>query len=280
MVVVIGIILVLVGILLPSVNRARRNASRARIAFDLQSISTALEAYKQDHGDHPRVTGAPDATKVGYDGAIALCQALIAPGKPDDLDPSPAPALPGFRTQPGSKVYGPYLPTDHFMTAHPTDPANVDPTHFVILDRFEKPVLYFPASPARPNVRIAPVSPGLAAAPYVDASTTPSSDFSRYDARDNYVATSPPFGPFERQAADGANVLLRMRLMLGDLHGATTGTPPDGVLQADEAEVNAPYLLWSAGPDGLFGPNADAAGDRNAVDQPDVAACDDVTNFR
>src|SRR4051812_7886736 len=52
--VVIGIIMTLAAILLPALNTAYRNATRARMAGDLQAIVTALEAYKADFGDYPR----------------------------------------------------------------------------------------------------------------------------------------------------------------------------------------------------------------------------------
>src|SRR4051812_6524170 len=58
--VVIGIIMTLAAILLPALNTAYRNASRARMAGDLQAIVTALEAYKADFGDYPRPYAWPN----------------------------------------------------------------------------------------------------------------------------------------------------------------------------------------------------------------------------
>ena len=53
----------------------------------------------------------------------------------------------------------------------------------------------------------------------------------------------------------------------------------DGLVDPGETAVTtAPYLLWAAGEDGVFG-----AGKPSAVGAPvaaDVKACDDVTNFR
>ena len=43
--VVIGIIVLLAGILVPLVGRSLRQAKQTRTAADLQSISTALEAF-------------------------------------------------------------------------------------------------------------------------------------------------------------------------------------------------------------------------------------------
>ena len=53
--VVITIITVLMALLLPAVGAAYRKGQRSRMALDLQTISTALEAYRQDHADYPRV---------------------------------------------------------------------------------------------------------------------------------------------------------------------------------------------------------------------------------
>jgi len=49
--VVIGIIVVLAGILLPTIIRAYAHADRTKGQADLQSISVALEAFKSDFGD-------------------------------------------------------------------------------------------------------------------------------------------------------------------------------------------------------------------------------------
>src|SRR5690349_13867547 len=93
--VVIGIIVVLIGIITPATMKAVRQASRTATANDLQAISAALEAYKQDRGDYPRLPPV-NAANVGYDGAITLCQALMAPGNADDKDTNNKPDL-GFR---------------------------------------------------------------------------------------------------------------------------------------------------------------------------------------
>ena len=45
---VIGIIVLLMSILVPSITRAVHAANRTRMQYDLQSIATALESYKHD----------------------------------------------------------------------------------------------------------------------------------------------------------------------------------------------------------------------------------------
>lgn len=71
--IVIGIILLLAGILLPTLGTAIRAGKRAAIAGQIQSISVALEQYKQEYNDYPRVT-------VANTGAAVLCKALMSPG--------------------------------------------------------------------------------------------------------------------------------------------------------------------------------------------------------
>jgi hypothetical protein len=61
----------------------------------------------------------------------------------------------------------------------------------------------------------------------------------------------------------------RFALMLGEKK-PNPQSPPNGILEAGEREVDKPFLLWSAGPDGQFGPD----------DEEDLARCDDVTNFQ
>src|SRR2546423_15399800 len=56
MLVVIGIIVLLVGILLPTVMSVRRSAEKTAVRMELQTIGLALDAYKNDFGDYPRST--------------------------------------------------------------------------------------------------------------------------------------------------------------------------------------------------------------------------------
>src|SRR6266446_5631755 len=60
----ISVIVLLAGILLPVVLNARKSARQTRIAADLQTIATGLEAYKADFGDYPRLPpgAAPNGT--------------------------------------------------------------------------------------------------------------------------------------------------------------------------------------------------------------------------
>ena len=296
MLVVIGIIVLVLGITTPMITRAWRNADRARTAGDIQAIAGALEAYRQDHGDYPRVRGLPWAGATGNDatqwlGARMLCRALIGPGPatsetaadiPDGAGARPAGAAatapetapgPGFRTRSAvsGRVYGPYLPVDRFKLGDPNDPTSTTaaPGRLAILDRYNKPYLYFPASPAKPNINVAG-SPGSTPG-YVHtdpAVNGGNSEFSLYDADDNLNA-------FARTPNEPA-AIQRLRLMLGDRNNNGIIEPSLG----ETAATTEKFLLWSAGPDELFGPEQTMAEPKDTLDYRDAERCDDVTNFR
>jgi type II secretory pathway pseudopilin PulG len=269
--VVVGIAVVCCALLMPALNRARARAVQVQVISNLRTISVAIETYKQEHkGSYPWVRGTyavPGYTGTwtkGYNGSIVLCHALVGPGDHDDLDGDEDPQL-GFRTLAGGRVYGPYLPTDGFKirdwaAAGRTDDIPAKSMRAPALcDNFGNPILYFPASPVRRNVRLAPRSQ-TEAAPYIGSSET-----SRYDLSDNF-GPAPKSGPFGRPAdPSSTEATKRVHVMLGDRNA-------NGVVDADEQEVNEPFLLWSAGADGLYGPEVPSA---------DAAAnCDDATNFR
>jgi prepilin-type N-terminal cleavage/methylation domain-containing protein len=149
--VVIGVILVLAGLAMPLIVRSYRASERASVAADLQAIVTALEQYQADHRDYPRIIGVPDE----YDHARLLARTLVAP-RDDDGNPGP-----GFRVPPGGalsppqgRVWGPYLQPDRFRMRDPANPTNVSPApeNLALFDRWDRPILYFPARLGRPNL--------------------------------------------------------------------------------------------------------------------------------
>lgn len=223
--VVLGIIVLLAGIIVPVGLRAYGQAEQTRVRAELQTISAALNAYKQDHGDYPRVTDFSDPADA-YRGARLLAMTLIAPyDKADDGADGP-----GFRTRrlPGDdqqmwtaddilqgQVYGPYLKPESFVLT--SDPANPDAGLVVgaapmLLDKTKQPILYFPAR-------------GNNKANLVGSRTTP--PWSYYNYEDNR-AVSP-------------NVSVMREMMLED------GSP----------RTTAPFVLWCAGRDGRFGTDDD-----------------------
>lgn len=122
--VVIGIIILILGIAMPTLILTRRSAEIAKAKADLGAISMALEQYKNDFKDYPR----PPTNAMGN---RVLARALIAA----DAAGTDGQDGPGFRTITGGKVWGPYLATDKFKLS--TD--NLD-----ILDSFGTAIQYYP----------------------------------------------------------------------------------------------------------------------------------------
>jgi prepilin-type N-terminal cleavage/methylation domain-containing protein len=147
--VAVMVIAILISVLVVVVARANKTAIRARVKADLAAISTALEAYKQDFRDYPRV---PVGDPLAGDGAQLLCWALVAPG-PANVDGANGPGfrarrvLDAFGNNQG-QVYGPYIDIDRFQIAtvgtsyYIRDGAvkTLNPTNNVV-----PPILYFVA---------------------------------------------------------------------------------------------------------------------------------------
>ncbi|HEY0007469.1 MAG TPA: type II secretion system protein [Tepidisphaeraceae bacterium] len=253
----IGIIAVLAGILLPVISRARVSGQRAALTAELRAISVALEAYKGDFNDYPAaaagnlpLTGA--ASQYAF-GSVLLARTLVAnapalaavtPGNTNDdhyEDIYDGHDGPGFRTRPGGsgRVYGPYLP-DTFRVINNQ-----------LVDRFDNPILYYPARPGpKPQINVASL--------YINNAAVSLFDY-RYGepklSRDTF------------------------RYLMGD-------TNYDGRIDGSEtaAVTDAPFVLWSAGPDGngstsplIYG--IDTAGSADEVARR-AKKNDDVTTFR
>ena len=83
--VVIGIIMILIGILLPAMERARHNAYIADCASNLRQIGAATSLYcNENHGNYPRTRYIPGAALVAGTGASAPDPFDAAVG-PNDL---------------------------------------------------------------------------------------------------------------------------------------------------------------------------------------------------
>jgi prepilin-type N-terminal cleavage/methylation domain-containing protein len=169
------------------------------------------------------------------------------------------------------KVVGPYL-----------QPESVKHRDGAILDAWDHPIAYFPARKAKNNIRLPnppvgnptgglkdPVTkayPGL----FIDQST-----LSQYNSWDNLLLFIHAVSPWNESPISAPHQKIaqkRIRLMLGDLDD-------NGYINNGEAPVTEePYLLWSAGPDGNFGPSLDPANARPVGQE--ISRCDDVTNFR
>jgi len=260
---VVGIIVVLMAILVPSITRAVRSANRTRMQYDLQSIATALESYKHDHREYPRVDRGSGL------GANILARALIGPAPTlpttGDQDFDGADGF-GFRTRSAiaagggtfvqqGKVWGPYLPPDQFRSVQipftgPTD------LHWVIMDRKDVPVLYFPVHRG--------TNPS-AAGGYVADSSAPGNANPMWDLADN--APSAKNGGYYLDLGGSKLSLQAFQMMMGadPANGKALNQPY--VVQTDG------FVLLSAGPDQLWGPQ------RVDIPLDSRNRADDVTNF-
>ncbi len=247
--VVIGIIVLIAGIALPVLSRARNAAARTQAAATLSTISIALEAYQQDHRSYPMLShplSGPDVANGG--GAWLLCQVLIAPA-PASIDHVDGP---GFALRANSKKFGPYLQPDKFIVDDDDDSTNTVQLHLAILrDQNYQPIAYIPARSPRPNVT---VNDGYL------MQATAAADSPMFDA--NYVIEY-----FKHDTGDNDTLAIqRLAAMIGaDGNGALDVAGGKKVLDAN-------YLLWISGRDQLFGPT-------DPTDAGQVRRCDDVTNF-
>ena len=76
--VTIGIIVVLVGLVVPAVMRAMKSGGKVRVAADLQTITVGLSAYKADFKGYPAVRDFGPPAEVP--GMTVLTHALVGPG--------------------------------------------------------------------------------------------------------------------------------------------------------------------------------------------------------
>jgi prepilin-type N-terminal cleavage/methylation domain-containing protein len=279
--VVMGIILVLISILLPAVTRAHRNAMRTSMMGDFAVISQALDAYRAQFGDYPRTgLGAPVGStnpNTAVSGAAVLCWALVAPG-PFLQDgagqmngtavATPDNGAPGFRLRPSAQpqgdVKGPFISLDRFklgtVTTSPTTPSitvnavpastTYDDTQTVLADRYGNVILYFPANVA--------ASPTLAlVGNYTPGS--PPAPLPVYNYGDNSAYLTQSAGLSE---LTGKMFAYRLGNVSATSGGPWKIPPPT----AAETAVVTPYLLWSAGPDGQFGPSLNSSSTTSGED--------------
>jgi general secretion pathway protein G len=314
--VVVGIVVLLAAIGLPMVLRAYKSGNKMRVQADLNTIAVALNAYKQDFGEYPRVRDGLTPTgsfiSATNTGAAVLAKALIGPygdgirnGAADPVDPPTrgsftsvkagqcvsdgggsvalvddagavgdpnqwAPFIahdghdgPGFKTRRGpgpnqimgdfddtfqGNTYGPYLPAEKFNVVG-----------CMLRDSGGKPILYFPASAGKPNLRGQVQSPTGTVPGYIHTS-----EYSKYDANDNLVY-------FKRPGDSDTVARKAFRAAMGDLND-------NGIIDAGETPATEDsFILWAAGPDGQYGPNRTSS--TWTPTRQDVEKMDDVTSF-
>jgi len=246
--VVIGIIVVIAGILAPTLLRAYKQANNSKGQYDLQAIGVGLEAYKQDFGDYPRtISGTTDT------GSHTLCQALFAPGAVAD---DGADGL-GFRIRPGGagKVWGPYLQTDRFILDSNTIAGDaVNYATVMVYTKDYTPILYYPAAPTKPDITIAT----------------------------KYCWVNPIVGVPPLYNASDNSALMPAISLYAELGDYSTNGAIDSAVATETAATEGPYLLIATGPDGNFGPSGIVAGGSITswtANKKAVQDCDDITNF-
>jgi len=297
---VLVIITIVVAIALPALSAARRKARNTRAAADLVAIKVAIEAYKTDFQDYPR----PEGNNTGF---ADLGKALFSPGpsfgplqppytpgtygagsvsstgKPGDPEyqeyvafgrPDPAGGFTttaaqtdntqwarfpvsdgadgaGFRARPGGKPYPPYLQEGKFRLRG-----------LAILDSWDNPILYFTKRPGGMKAE-------TGAATYVNIENAAVNMLPMYNAGQNVTF-------FMRH--DDTNPLTAMRRMQSMMEQNTDPANIDGKIVAPEvAATTGPFLLWSAGEDGQFGPRTTPS--NSVPTKLEIEKCDDITNF-
>jgi prepilin-type N-terminal cleavage/methylation domain-containing protein len=263
MLVVIGIIVLLVGILLPTIMSVRRNAEKNAVRMELHTIALALDAYRADFGDYPR----PPTDTTAHRQYRLLAWALIGPydstGGPSDPLNSPkqitdgADGL-GFRTvwdpstKKGGKVWGPYLAPEKFRVATPA--VNLDfPTtpldlRWDILDRYGSPIEYFPQWRK------------YQAGGHLFGTDSATAAGAAYDYQQQWQANPTPTSmPMPNY---GAVNYLRKALGNDDLSDTSISTPSE----------MPPFLLLSRGPLRAFSSTSDI--------QTKFQKCEEITNLQ
>jgi len=77
---VMSIIVILIGLLVPSLNMAKRYAKKVRQAAQFHSIDAAIELFNNEYDGYPpsdAMDGAPPGNKEPYCGAMKLCEAMM-----------------------------------------------------------------------------------------------------------------------------------------------------------------------------------------------------------
>jgi type II secretory pathway pseudopilin PulG len=263
---VIGIIVLLVGILVPTVMSARRQADKNACRMELQTIALALDAYRADFGDYPHPPANERCVRV-------LAWALIGPYNAKGANGDPTYPFgvgfmtdgadgPGFRTvydsttNKGGKVWGPYLPPDKFHLVLPDTPTNPPDLKWDILDRYGSPIEYFPRwrkYKAGQNMYLF----GKNSTPNDPANA----DYAIYDYRQQWQPSPPGKNPpFNYPAAN------YFRKALGD------DNLNDLIDGAEAAKEMPPFLLISKGQYKMYSTNSDI--------QNNFARCDEITNLQ
>jgi type II secretory pathway pseudopilin PulG len=242
--IVLGIIIVLVAILVPTVSRARKKGIMAREQQAIETFKIGLEEYHNDWKDYPAVIDPSqvvspitmDANGVNQvhieDGAKALLTCL------------------GLRLQvrPGSAPYGPYIELSQF---------SIDTTNHWLLDPNGLPYIYIPATAPASVINQSNHFVGYQNLATVTTANAPMYNWACVPIIPNSVPQQRYLKQWDMQQILGAS-------------GTGALVPPG------QASYTGPYLLWAAGVDSAFGfPVAGQYASNGSI----PGKTDDITNF-
>ena len=78
--VVITVIAILAGLVLQGAGYAQKKAARSRAEAEIAALSAALESYKSDNGDYPKLTnGSSSGTATPGTGQLYILRGALAP---------------------------------------------------------------------------------------------------------------------------------------------------------------------------------------------------------
>jgi prepilin-type N-terminal cleavage/methylation domain-containing protein len=288
---VVAIISLLIGILLPSLSRARAQARKVKVQSQLDAIGKGLEMFRNDHRDYPdsaprkdRFTNLPfGADHAELFGAHWLARAMGGVDlKGIDVD---ADAMDAYVTTPADNTIdytaykdeaqrsGAYIELE---SAPPTrddqiaNPSGATPTErFVLLDDYGFPILYYKANPTG-GVAFAPERAAGSAIYYQEdnelftgsdstTSKLESWPFKGSDPHDLYFYKGDIDGDPESRKKVAASPDVYAIPFVNFFHNnnvwkATGSTVNKSLIKPYNAES---FILLSAGEDGIYGTHDD-----------------------
>ncbi len=292
---VIAIITLLIGILTPSLSRARNEAKKAAVKAQLAAIGTGLEMFRNNEGKYP----PSNAAELGGDTALAMTNWIV--GDPTNklqganllvdamvgrdflgYDPKPSDTITNYnRWDQDNSRREPFIDPSGISSSTENTPIEdafgvlpVEATPMlnyaggqiyspVFLDKFERPILYYRANPnatQRTNILASSYTGNLPDAPGV------------YNGRDNEVFTDHALGTAPGQHheiheasiplpdADKANPAANNFADFIRSFRSSSLNPSLPLSQQRMRPVNSrKFILLTPGKDGIFG-NLDDVG--------------------
>jgi type II secretory pathway pseudopilin PulG len=166
---VMSIIVILIGLLVPALNKVKQYATNVKETAQLHAIDTALELFSNEFDGYPD-SGALDPAQLQYCGAMKLCEALMGQdllGFPSSSifrrDGLNAAGTAAYITSDLSSRKGPYLQAENtsairMQSIYGTNVGQFLPTSFVLCDVYSRqmaagqktgmPILYYKANTA------------------------------------------------------------------------------------------------------------------------------------